>query len=350
MKVWKINNKYTFYNNILKINETELDMILTSTMKKNYYQSPIELPKKGGKRIVYSVNSEHRLYKIQKNVTKNFLDNILLPDTVYGFRKEKNYIDYLIPHIDFYGNNNYIRLDIENFFSSINTKTIRKTISSYFEVSANMNSKDVTKAIDNLIQILTYNGKVVQGAPCSPSLSNIIFRRLDIRIERYCRVFEVTYTRYADDMLFSSRSKMLYQPSFISGISKIISDEKFVLNYSKIIRAEKVISLGGYVISDDIRLSRSKLSNISRVLFYIEKHKDYKSASYYDDLNSLLSKEMKDPIQFNGIYSLINYLSGNRAFIISVVKYSKDEKFRKKAVKIITRIEQRVLELNKCIG
>lgn len=351
MKIWKIESKSMYYNDILDIKEEELPKFLTQKAKNEYYGEIHEIPKKGGKREIYCINSSNKLYEIQKNLCNNFLSNIMLPDVVHGFKKETNYIEFLIPHIDFYGKNNYLRLDIKDFFGSINKKNIRNTLKYYFKPNDKLTEENIKIIIDRTIDILTYNNKLIQGAPSSPIISNIIFRQIDIRIEKYCRCFHINYTRYADDMLFSSNNEKIFHESFISGVSRILSDGDLYINYSKIIRSKNQISLGGYVISDNIRLSRNKLSDLSRVLFYIENHKEYKNATYYNDLNTFIRNQTgSGSLIFSGIYSLINYLTGNRAFVISVLKYSQDNNFCNKAEKIILRLETIILRLNNCLG
>jgi len=350
MKIWKIESKSMFYNEVLYTSEDELRSILNISNKMEYYGNPIEIPKKDGKRIIYSINSASRLYNLQKNLSKNFLSNILLPDMVHGFRKETNYIEYLLPHVNFYRNHFYLRLDIKNFFQSIKTDSIKGMLEYYFRINEDFTAFDVKIILDKIIDLLMYNDELVQGAPTSPVISNLVFRKLDIRIQKYCRCFHINYTRYADDMLFSSVNPVLWKNSFISGIAKIISSDNLELNYSKIVRAKNYISLGGYVISDSIRLSRTKLSNLSRVLFYVENHKDYRSQLYYEKINNLIKSETNsDKLKIKGIYELINYFAGNRAFIISVLKYSNDNSFCKKAQKIIERLDNIIIKLDNTI-
>lgn len=74
------------------------------------------------------------------------------------------------------------------------------------------------KIINRLYEIMTVEDKVVQGAVTSPTLSNLVFRELDIRIERYCQKIGVIYTRYADDMLFSCKTNLIHKNKFINVI------------------------------------------------------------------------------------------------------------------------------------
>ena len=93
--------------------------------------------------------------------------------------------------------------------------------------------------------ITTLNNHAIQGAITSPAISNIIFRSLDIRIEKYCEKIGVHYTRYADDMLFSSESSYIHSYKFTNAIQAIISDKGFYLNRKKTLKCENEISLNG---------------------------------------------------------------------------------------------------------
>jgi len=55
-----------------------------------------------------------------------------------------------------------------------------------------------------VIELCTYNGYTAQGFPSSPVIANIVLRGFDQTMEAYCYDNQVTYTRYADDLAFSS--------------------------------------------------------------------------------------------------------------------------------------------------
>lgn len=340
MKVWKIESEEAYFEQVLKITEEKLKKELSQTNKDLYYEKVIVIPKKKGHRRIIAVNKNIDLYRIQKNICSNFLNNIKLSDVAHGFKKSENYVLYLLPHISFYKNNYYLRLDIKNFFDSIAYDWIQEVIEYYFEENENLTQDNRDKLISYTMQILTNHNKVIPGSVSAPTISNIIFRELDIRLERYCKRFKVKYTRYADDLLFSSESSRLHKDIFLSGITRILSDRKLYINYDKIVRAKDEISLGGYVVSDDIRLSRKKFSAINRVLFFVENNKFENTAEYYKRLNDLLKEQdKKNSLKIYGKYSLINFLAGNRAFIIGVLRYMEDEKYRDKHTKILKRIE-----------
>lgn len=54
-----------------------------------------------------------------------------------------------------------------------------------------------------LANLCCYKTQLPQGAPTSPYLSNLRFRKIDDLISSYTKEFNIRYTRYADDMTFS---------------------------------------------------------------------------------------------------------------------------------------------------
>nr|WED67838.1 reverse transcriptase domain-containing protein [Pectobacterium colocasium] len=90
------------------------------------------------------------------------------------------------------------------------------------------------------------------GFPTSPFISNIIFRKLDIVIKNLCDKRGITYTRYADDMLFSSsgKDKLLGSEYFDNEISSIVNMAGLSLNTHKKIFKKGIVSLNGYVIEN----------------------------------------------------------------------------------------------------
>lgn len=339
MKIWKIESSEMFLGKILDTNEVSLSRNLQDDKKEKYYESYFELNKRRGKRKIYSVDKQEPLFQYQQRLTKRFLNNILLSDSAFGFVKGYNYLDFLQEHVDFYGDRYFVRFDIKNFFGTITQKRIKEVLDYYVAEECGARNEILTY----MQNILLYRGELVQGAPSSPAISNIIFRQIDIRLQKYCLKYGAWYSRYVDDLLFSSTNKNITRSGFLSGITKILSDYNFALNYDKTIKSKGEISLGGFVVSDDIRISRKKLENINRVLFYMNNKKFEKTEQYIDELNNKIKEDSWDNrIQFTGLYSLQNYLAGNRAFLIELLKYSNNQRFISKLKKIIDSLESKL--------
>ena len=97
------------------------------------------------------------------------------------------------PHI---GKKSLLKLDITDFFGSISFEQV---------LCAAFNTRYVSKQVGFLLTSLCCkNDALPQGSPTSPALSNIVMRRFDDQIGRWCNQRQITYTRYCDDMTFSS--------------------------------------------------------------------------------------------------------------------------------------------------
>lgn len=281
-----------------------------------------KIRKHNGKRHIYAIKPTSLIYIYQHNLYINFLSKLLSPECVFGFRKERSYFDFLVPHISKQNKRYYLRLDISNFFESIQLSDVKDCFQHYLNDDLD---EEVKNDICNyFIKIVSYKDKIVQGAVTSPAISNLVFRSLDIRITRYCQRFGITYTRYADDLLFSCNRKIIFSYGFQKCIQAILSDKGFTLNLDKTLKYKDEISLNGYVIGENIRLSRKKVSKLNKVLFEV-------SQSDFVELKNERAK-----------YILINKLAGYRAFFINSMKYIGDPIRTEKMANKLNQIERTI--------
>src|SRR5205823_9973041 len=94
-----------------------------------------------------------------------------------------------------------------------------------------------------LAQLCTYNGRLPQGAPTSPILSNMICFKMDREILALARAHRCTYTRYADDITISTRLPELPLAIAVhnaggvtigSELRAIINSARFQINEGKV--------------------------------------------------------------------------------------------------------------------
>ncbi len=90
-----------------------------------------------------------------------------------------------------------LNIDLEGFFPSINFGRVRGL---FMKPPFEMGSAAATVCA----QIVTYRNGLPQGAPTSPILSNFISAQLDRRLSRLARQNRLVYSRYADDITFST--------------------------------------------------------------------------------------------------------------------------------------------------
>jgi RNA-directed DNA polymerase len=298
------------------------------------------------KRTIHKVEKASLLWRVQKILNEVFYSEMKFPDYVFGFQKHKSYFGFLNSHVN---NNNsekyFLKLDIKNFFDSIYVDDLIDDIIQDFEKDAEKKNE----LSEFLHLVLTHNGKLPQGFQTSPILSNFYFLRADLRIKKYCDKLGIRYSRYADDILLSWNDDNVKSLSSrtTSMIDNIINDFYLELNRAKTKSSKYEFCLNGYVISSEVRLSQKKLKELRRILFIIE-HCD-KKKNRIDILKSINSKEKTNDNNMKRSFShkyLLNYLSGNRSFLISSLKgLSSSNGWYRKASSLITRIENAILRV-----
>lgn len=271
----------------------------------------------------------------QKKIQHTILSDEYYPDCVCGYVKKKSYFDFLKPHCD---KKYFLRIDIKDFFDSISSEKLTILLAEKIRINDPKERKEI---MDFLLNILFVNKKLPQGFSTSPALSNLFFKRADLRIEKYCMTQKITYTRYVDDLLFSSNQNNLIGTKILTTIKYICKDFGLEINYKKIKRGFDTFSLNGFVIDNgEIRLSRKKLSYLKGFLFFLE-HNCHK-----DNLDILISKEFGSKFYYTE--NILSFLSGYRAFLISSLS-SNSSTWNDKCRLLINRIENLTIILSKKI-
>ncbi|SDL20560.1 retron Ec67 family RNA-directed DNA polymerase/endonuclease [Pseudomonas indica] len=117
----------------------------------------------------------------------------------HGFVRKRSIITNALMHLN---KNSVLNIDIKDFFDSFNFGRVR----GFFIKNNNFRlHPDVATVI---AQIACYDNKLPQGSPCSPVITNLITHGLDIRLAALARKNSCTYSRYADDITFSTREKV----------------------------------------------------------------------------------------------------------------------------------------------
>ncbi len=94
-----------------------------------------------------------------------------------------------------------LNLDLQNFFPSLHFGRVR----GFF---LNNNQFKLAEPVATLLaQIACNDGALPQGSPCSPILSELLTHFLDMRLVRLAARNQCSYTRYADDITFSTNQK-----------------------------------------------------------------------------------------------------------------------------------------------
>lgn len=164
-----------------------------------------------------------------------------------------------------------------------------------------------------------------QGAPTSPVITNIVCQRLDYRLSATARRFGLKYSRYADDITFSSMHNV-YQPGseFLTELHRIIKDQKFHINESKT-RLQKEgyrQEVTGLVVNEKANVQQRYIKQLRMWLYYWERYGYEKAFGFF--LNQYLANKIDKTISntemANVIFGKLEYLK--------MVKGEKNEVYR----------------------
>lgn len=213
------------FNNIQElsglIGVTESLIYCLSKRTEQYYKK-FSIPKKsGGIRQIYIPSYTMKI--IQKWILRNILDKVKPSNQAMAFRKGSNFS--CKANAVFHKETRYgIAIDLENFFDNISAKRV-------YGVFRNLGYSSKSATI--LTNLCTLDDFLPQGAVCSPSLSNLVCLSLDARLSGLCEKRRIRYSRYADDMYFSSDNQDVLKKT-VPIIRKILTDEGFCVNERKI--------------------------------------------------------------------------------------------------------------------
>lgn len=230
--------------------------------------------KRSKKRKIYETINQGSKTAL-KSVRKFLDNNYKPPECVHGFVSKKGIKTNALNHV---GKKLVINLDIKNFFESIKIDRIK-------EVFRTLGAKE--EIVSVLAELTTMNGILPQGFYTSPVLSNMVFLDMDKEFLEDSREKKYTYTRYGDDMTFSSNNVI-----DLSSIYNIINKSGFALNSekTKFMRKGKKQVVTGLSVSDsEMPRIPKKIKKLLRMHFYFldKLGEDEYSSNFYQSSKPL---------------------------------------------------------------
>ena len=208
---------------------------------------------------------------IQQKLKKIFdhIDN--KPLCSHAYHKGKSYLTNARAH----RKQQYIfNMDLEDFFGTIHFGRVRGAFVAAYKLPI--------EVATFLAQICCFEGKLPQGAPTSPFISNIVAFNLDKAMVKLAKRYRLNYTRYADDLTFSYwmknfPSSMAY---FIDGdqfkgsakvgaiLEQEIERQGFVINHKKTRLQFKYYqqAVTGVVVNQFANVRRKKIIEVRRLI------------------------------------------------------------------------------------
>ncbi|MDK2764172.1 MAG: retron St85 family RNA-directed DNA polymerase [Alteromonas macleodii] len=263
--------------------ETDLNQYLAE--KPSHHYKVYKIPKRTiGFRVI--AQPTPKLKSIQRKIVEKMMSYLVVHSAAKAYVKSCSIKDNALVH----ANSNFLlKLDLENFFNSLTPDMLKRAVQ-YQGFSI------VEKETNALNELLFWNKSKKKkanlylsvGAPSSPFLSNVIMFEFDEAVTKLCKQLGISYSRYADDLTFSTSVKnVLFEvPKIIEEILLQMFGGKLKLNYSKTRFSSKAHNrhVTGITLTNNNKLSlgRERKRYIRSLL-----HKFSNSLLSEDDINSL---------------------------------------------------------------
>lgn len=269
-------------NQLAESMKTDLDslrylLFQRKVSRTNHYHT-FEIPKKsGGKRKISA--PKRRIKALQLWILDNILSCVPLTGQAHGFIRQRSIITNAQPHM---GKDIVINVDLKDFFPGIDYKRVKGLFHKfgYSEQMSTIFAIICTQAETETVEMdgVTYyiqKGKrfLPQGSPASPAISNLIAYRLDKKVQGLASKLNFTYTRYADDLSFStSGDNEKNVTSLLHFLRKIIQSEGLSINPEKthIMRKGGLQKVTGIVVNRKLNVERTLLRKFRALLHNIE--------------------------------------------------------------------------------
>lgn len=265
---------------LLGISEKSLRYFLYKKRPENMYHT-FEISKKDGtSRIISAPNKE--LKTIQRKLAAVLMDVYNPKACAYGFIREKSIMDNASRHVR---KRLVLNIDLKDFFSQIHFGRVRGML---------INPPYCIKkeAATTIAQIVCKSGQLPQGAPTSPIITNMICVPLDNALMRLAKNTGCLYTRYADDITFST-----YKKEFDKSIASVengticigdkltdtLNKNSFVVNPEKITLRSRAFrqEVTGLTVNEFPNIRRNYTRELRAILHSCEKYGIFCAAKHY---------------------------------------------------------------------
>jgi hypothetical protein len=244
----------------------------------------------------------------------------------FGFVQNKSIVDNARKHED----QNYVfNIDLKDFFPSVDQARVRGRL---LVAPFHLDSSPERIKLASILAILCCHRMDVdrwdeitqkweskklnvlpQGAPTSPTITNMICERLDIRLTKLATEYNCKYSRYADDITFSSMHNVYQKDgTFITKINDIINSERFHIQETKT-RLQKrgyKQEVTGLIVNEKVNVDTRYIKELRHWLYLWERY-GYDKATALFSVKYLQSKghvKQGKPKIENVIWGKLEYL------------------------------------------
>jgi RNA-directed DNA polymerase len=250
---------------LLPVSADQLDRLIR---RSPHTYKEYDIPKRSGG-VRHIAQPARGTKHLQYWLIENLFNELPIHDSASAYRKHASIRKNAHAHAS---NDYLVKFDFKNFFPSIKAQDIKKHLERHF------NDKLTNEELDDIVRISCIKNNISNdyslsiGAPCSPVLSNSIMYDFDSYISDWCKNNHFKYTRYADDLTFSTNKKGISSDiePFILDVLKRVDYPSLKLNSKKTTYLSKKHQrrITGLILTNDgnVSIGRSKKRQISSMI------------------------------------------------------------------------------------
>ena len=286
-----------------------------------------EIPKKkGGKRTIDAPDNVLKDIQSKLNYFMNAYYLMIKPEAVFGFVIQPHELGKICaiaenakPHV---GKRQVLNIDIKDFFPTIRANQVKALFqSALFQFDEHLASL--------LALLTTYKGTLPIGAPTSPAVANFICYQLDKELQGFCKENDLSFSRYADDLTFSSDTK--FHSDTILDIVSMINKRGFSINEKKfrIQSANKKQTVTGLVVNAKVNVDRKFIRKLRAIMHDIRLNGINSAAQHHFNLKQVPDEKLLAYFihRLEGLINFVGQVRGKQDIIYARFKNEFDEMF-----------------------
>jgi RNA-directed DNA polymerase len=253
--------------------------------KLEHYRYTVLEKRQGAGQLRLIESPKPRLKEIQRRILTEILDWVPGHAAVHGFVRGRSIRTFAAPHA---GKRTVLRMDLRDFFPSIYGVRVQSLFrtAGYPEAIADLLGGLCTNAVPRSVwrahvaagdaPALYATPHLPQGAPTSPALANLCGYRADCRLAGLAAAAGAVYTRYADDLAFSTENPSFDRSveRFALHVAAILEEEGFRVHHRKtrVMRQGVRQHLAGLVVNEKINVYRGDFDELKAILTNCVRH------------------------------------------------------------------------------
>lgn len=206
-----------------------------------------------------------------------------------GFVPGKSIVDNAKKHV---GHHYVYNIDLKDFFHSFDLNRVKLSFQGapfYFNKEREPLAFLLASLMTHPFSVEDEEKRVLpQGSPTSPTMTNIVCRKLDRRLSGLAKRFNIVYSRYADDITFSGNHSFVNKSEFAEELHRIIAEDNLWKFNNKTVKIGPQLRVNsqktrlqkrgyrqevtGLVVNEKVNVTRRYVKQIRMYLYYWEKY------------------------------------------------------------------------------